>query len=68
MIEFNLPSHDGCYIGFFFFFFLVVVFKVWLEQRQIVTVVAQTPFLAPFHCTSTLYLGSDNHTKNAGDK
>ena len=64
MIEFNLLSHDGCYIGFFFF----RVFKVWLEQRQIVTVVAQTPSLAPFNRTSTLYLGSDNLTKNAGDK
>ena len=55
-------------LDFFFFFFFVCVFKVWLEQRQIVTVVAQTPSLAPFHCTSTLYLKSDNHTKNAGDK
>ena len=49
-------------------FFFFRVFKVWLEQRQIVTVVAQTPSLAPFNHTSTLYLRSDNHTKNAGDK
>ena len=47
-----------------FFFFI----KVWLEQRQIVTVVAQIPSLAPYHHTSTLYLGSVNYTKNVGDK